>query len=42
MILKITSMNSSISIEGDASLWKDDLRIYEIKDISLSITEDNI
>ena len=28
-----------ITIIGDASLWKEDLRIYEIKDIALCLLD---
>jgi PfaB family protein len=38
-ISKIEVESDRITIIGDASLWKEDLRIYEIKDIALCLLE---
>lgn len=38
-ISKIQIESEKITIIGDASLWKEDLRIYEIKDLALCLVE---
>jgi len=38
-ITKIEKQTGKVTLVGDASLWKDKIRIYEIKDIALCIEE---
>ena len=38
-ITKIEKKTDKVTLVGDASLWKDKIRIYEIKDIALCIEE---
>ncbi|GAB1545025.1 hypothetical protein NUACC21_77010 [Scytonema sp. NUACC21] len=38
-ISKIDVNNERVIIVGDASLWKDNMRIYEVKDIAISLLE---
>jgi hypothetical protein len=38
-ISKIDADNKRINIIGEASLWKDNMRIYEIKDIAICLFE---
>jgi hypothetical protein len=38
-IKEITELNSEIRIVGDANLSKDNLRIYQVTNITLSIVE---
>jgi len=38
-ISKVNVNNERVIILGDASLWKDDMRIYEVKDVAICLLE---
>ena len=38
-ITKVEKSNEQVTIIGNANLWKDNMRIYEVKDIALTLRE---